>query len=39
MGCRFHSLTAVEYNQIEAEKAMQVGIGDVVNADFHAFLP
>lgn len=37
MGCRFHSLTAVEYNQIEAEKAMQVGIGDVVNADFHAF--
>ena len=37
MGCCFHSLTAVEYNQVEAEKAMQVGIGDVVNADFHAF--
>ena len=37
MGCRFHSLTAVEYNQVEAEKAEQVGIGDVINADFHAF--
>ena len=37
MGYCFHSLTAVEYNQVEAEKAMQVGIGDVVNADFHAF--
>lgn len=37
MGCCFHSLTAVEYNQVEAEKAMQVGIGDLVNADFHAF--
>lgn len=37
MGCCFHSLTAVEYNQVEAEKAMQVGIGDVVNTDFHAF--
>ena len=37
MGYCFHSLTAVEYNQVEAEKAMQVEIGDVVNADFHAF--
>lgn len=33
----FHSLTAVEYDEGEYCKAKEIGIGDVINADFHDF--
>lgn len=36
-GLTFHSLTAVEYDKEESEKAKNVGIGNVINADFHVF--
>lgn len=36
-GLAFHSLTAVEYDKEESQKAKAVGIGEVINTDFHAF--
>lgn len=36
-GMAFHSLTAVEYDKDESEKAKAAGIGEVINTDFHAF--
>lgn len=33
----FNSLTAVEYDVAEAQKARAIGIGDVVTGDFHQF--
>lgn len=36
-GMVFHSLTAVEYDKEESKKAKNVGIGNVINTDFHVF--
>jgi adenine-specific DNA-methyltransferase len=36
-GRHFESLTAVEYDETEAEKARSIGIGNVISGDFHLF--
>lgn len=36
-GKEYHSLTAIEYDAVEAEKAKTINVGKVLHGDFHAF--